>query len=92
MISYLFILVVTFVHFYYSELVIILKPRNLQKVHPTIHALPSTMTSPLLATVSCPKLDDPGHMLRESLTALKGSLSSGKGQLHFDVSVQTSLW
>ena len=68
-----------------SELVIVLKPRNLQKVLPSLR-IPSGVATPPLHSFSAPKLNDPGHMLRESLTSLKGSLISGKGQLHFDVS------
>ena len=51
----------------------IVKPRNLNRINP------APQSSPV-------KLDDPGHMLRESLTTLKESLSSTKELLHFDVS------
>lgn len=50
----------------------IVKPRNLKRVNPALAS-------------SLPQVDDPGHMLRESLTTLKGSLTSTKGLLHFDV-------
>lgn len=55
------------------ELVMIVKPRNLKRINPSLVSPP-------------PQVDDPGHMLRESLTTLKGSLTSTKGLLHFDVS------
>ena len=65
-------------HFGPSELVMIVKPRNLQRVNPILRSSAPTMDN------------DPGHMLRESLTSLKVTLSSGKGLLHFDVSAKIS--
>ncbi len=55
------------------ELVLIVKPRNLNRINP----------APASPSVS--KLNDPGHMLRESLTMLKESLVNGRSLLHFDV-------
>ena len=67
----------THTHIFRAELVMIVKPRNLKRVNPTYEA-------------SLPRPDDPGHMLRESLTSLKGALTSNKGLLHFDVSILSS--
>ncbi len=57
----------------YRELVLIVKPRNLNRINPAP------------ASLSESKLDDPGYMLRESLTILKESLVNGRSLLHYDV-------
>ncbi|XP_064402254.1 tyrosine-protein phosphatase non-receptor type 4-like [Halichondria panicea] len=54
------------------ELVLIVKPRNLNRINPAP------------ASLSESKLDDPGYMLRESLTILKESLVNGRSLLHYD--------
>lgn len=55
-----------------SELVLIIKPRDLSRVNPMVRAQAS------------PQAADPGHMLRESLTHLKETIATGKALLHFD--------
>lgn len=58
-----------------SEMVVIVKPRNLTRVNPST------------GSEALPKISDPGHMLRQSLTYLKESLASGSAlSLQFDVS------
>ena len=58
-----------------SEMVVIVKPRNLTRVNPAT------------GSEALPHIPDPGHMLRQSLTYLKESLASGSAlSLQFDVS------
>ena len=58
----------------FSELILIVKPRDLSRINPTINKR------------SLPQISDPGHMLRESLTCLKEMFLSERALLHFDVS------
>ena len=51
---------------------------------------PLLRINPTLGREALSRISDPGHVLRESLTHLKETLSSGMAQLHFDVSIVVS--